>query len=259
MSRLRRGRARYPGFRSLLSDGAGIILVEVVIAAVLVGLVAVPLGVAFSGAVERARVARQAETSAAGEAEGVSADPGGAWDWGPKIASAWWLPGPVLHVRVANAGGGEAVNIVVGLWADGWLVGTVAADGRSGRVSAGELSVGTRTWSGLAGSELVVRARAGDGAWGAPWRLTVPELAGDSPTPGSLGPAVTSGPSVVAHRSETGVSPLTVSWSAVSLASPPFGLLFLLDPAVLGWGGASLDGRSQWWWMEEGRSVDVYF
>jgi hypothetical protein len=56
-----------------------------------------------------------------------------------------------------------------------------------------------------------------------------------------------------------GTSSLTVSWSAAPLSSPPFGLLFSLAPDIQGWGGATLDGRSQWWWMEEGRSADLYF
>ena len=57
----------------------------------------------------------------------------------------------------------------------------------------------------------------------------------------------------------TGTSSLTASWSAAALTSPPFGLLFCLAPAIEGWGGATLDERSQWWLMEEGRDVDLYF
>jgi hypothetical protein len=125
--------------------------------------------------------------------------------------------------------------------------------------SAGELQVGAQTWTDLAGRELVMRVRAADGVWGPPWRLAVAAPSGADPAPGSTQSGPPSGPTVVTHRPCSGTSDLQPSWSVGALASAPFGLVFALDPAVSGWGGVTLDGRSQWWWMEEGRSVDVYF
>ena len=104
----------------------------------------------------------------------------------------------------------------------------------------------------------MIRARVANGAWGPPWRLAVPEAGGGTPAPGlalSASPARRSW--CIARAAAT--HPLTASWSAAPLTSPPFGLLFSLTPALQGWSGATLDGRSQWWWMEDGRSVDIYF
>jgi hypothetical protein len=114
-------------------------------------------------------------------------------------------------------------------------------------------------WAGLTQGELVIRARAANGPWGPPWRLAVPGARGETPALGSALSASQQEPTVAVHRPGIGNSALTASWSAVALTSPPFGLLFCLAPALRGWSGGTLDGRSQWWWMEDGRSVDIYF
>ena len=249
--------ARHRARRSI-ADGAGSILLEVMLAAVLVGLVVVPLATAFAGEVEQSRLVRQ-QASAAGQDVGSEAS--GAWEWGPRVTAAWWRPGPVLHVRISGPTDRSAAASYVGLWADGWLVEQtlVPADGDGGATVAGELQVPAPTWSGLVDREVVIRVRAADGVWGPPWRLAVAGLVGGDPVLGSPLGVPSPGPTVVAHRPSVGTSSLSVSWSAGSLSSPPFGLLFVDDPAVSGWAGTTLDGWSQWWWMEGGRSVDVYF
>ena len=244
--------------RTSSGGGAGSILLEVVLAAVLVGLIVVPLASAFAGTVERARAARQ---SAGAESGANGAEGSEAWEWGPRVIAAWWHPGPALHVRISGVADGNVATAYVGLWADGWLVDEMAVPGDDAGAapSAGELQVGAQTWTDLAGRELVIRVRAADGVWGPPWRLAVAAPSGADPTPGSPLDNPTSSPAVVVHRAGTGTSDLQASWSVRALASAPFDLVFPLDPAISGWGGATLDERSQWWWMEGGRSVDLYF
>lgn len=241
-----------------LAGGAGFVILEVLVAVVLVGLVVASLGAAFAASVEQARTARRL---AGAESEAAGSDARTAWEWGPRVIGAWWRPGPVLHVRISAVADGSEALSHVGLWADGWLIEEkiVGSDGVDEAGATGEVQVDTQTWSGLTDHELMIRVREGDGVWGPPWRLAVAGPAGGDPALGSPLGAPASGPTVVAHRPGTGSSSLMTSWSAGGLASPPFGVLFALDPAVSGWGGATLDGRSQWWWMEGGRSVDLYF
>jgi hypothetical protein len=234
----------------------GSLLLEVAVAVVLVGLFVAPLATSVSRAVAAARAVREQE-SATGATGGEAEAAGG--EWGPRVTTAWWRPGPVLHVRVSAIGGHPATAGLLGLWVDGWLVAEeqIRGDEPTGRADA-EVQVGPQLWNGRAESELVVRVRAPGGSWGPPWRAAVPATPGNAPeaSPASVeAPA----PSVVVHRPEVGTSSLTVSWSAGSLAAPPFGLIFPLSPALDGWTGATLDGRAQWWRMEEGRSVDVYY
>ena len=239
----------------------GSILLEVLVATLLVGLVVVPLATAFSGAVGQSRLVRQAAGAAIQNgADGTKSKIAGAWEWGPSVVAAWWSPGPALHVRLSGAGGDEAAATILGVWVDGMLVEERMARGDTVTTSAdGETDVEAATWSSLEGRELVVRARREGGVWGPPWRLEVASPSGETPAPGAVLPGSSDSPSVVAHRPATGTSPLAVSWSATPLPAPPFGLLFVLDSVVHGWAGATLDQRSQWWPMEEGRSVDLYF
>jgi type II secretory pathway pseudopilin PulG len=243
---------------SPLTGSGGFILLEVMVATVLVGLIVASLGTALAGTVERARTARHVAVTQSGRAD---ADARRAWEWGPRVIAAWWRPGPVLHAKISGVGGGSAVGYYVGLWTDGWLVdeALVPGEGADGTEATGELQVPAQTWSGRADRELVLRVRTAEGAWGPPWRLAVAGPGGGDPALGSPLGVPPLGPTIVAHRPGTGTSSLTTSWSAGALACPPFGLLFVLDPAVLGWEGATLDGRSQWWRMEDGRSADLYF
>ncbi len=248
------------GWQRLISGGAaGSILLEVMMATLLVSLLVVPLATSFAGMVGEARTVRQrAEGDPAGPAASQSAE---AWEWGPRVIAGWWRPGPVLHLRVSGAAGANSADAEVGLWAEGWLVGQEAIiwSAETGAAANNDLQLGPELWTGLAERELVIRARTAGGVWGPPWRLAVPEPGASTPVLGAALSASPQDPTVVVHRPGTGTSSLTATWSPADLTSPPFGLLFSLTPAVEGWGGATLDGRTQWWPMEEGRSVDLYF
>jgi hypothetical protein len=244
-----------------LGSAGGSILLEVVLATVLVGLIVAPLASALAGTVDEARAVRQ--RAAADGRTGPSTGASGNWEWGPRVVAAWWRPGPVLHVRVSGDTGEYSPGVrSFGLWADGWLIAEETVDpseAANGTAVMGETGIGPTLWTGLADNELVIRARAAGGAWGPPWRLAVPPAAGLSPVPGPALPSMGQEPALVAHRPAVGSSSLAVSWTPGALASHPFGLLFVVSEGASGWGGATLDERTQWWWMEEGRSVDLYF
>jgi hypothetical protein len=238
---------------------AGSILLEVVLATLLVAILVVPLASAFASALDGTRDVRYraGETPVVGTG-GEAAD---SWEWGPRVLSAWWRPGPVLHIRLSGSERQGSTRLRLGLWADGWLLveKDVTIDGPSGTASAEDLQIGPESWTGMAESELVLRVRDLEGVWGPPWRLFIPGAGGGSPAPGSALASSAGEPTVVVHRPGAGSSPLSASWTASALTAPPLGLLFVLRPAIQGWGAATLDGRAQWWWMEEGRSVDVYY
>jgi hypothetical protein len=248
-------------FFSDMDNAAGSVLLEVVLATVLVGILVVPLATSFAGAVEQTRANRMQATAVGPEGQNVDAASG--WEWGPRIIGGWWRPGPVLHLKVVGGVAGSAETaLMLGLWVDGWPKGEwpVDAGGTSGEVGGlDETLIGPAPWTGLAGGELTIRARTGDGPWGPPWRLAVPGPAGDAPAPGPVLPDSALQPVVVAHRAAAGTESLTASWNADPLSPPAFGAPFVVTARVQGWGAAVLDQGSQWWWMEDGRSVDLYF
>jgi hypothetical protein len=235
----------------------GMILLEVLVAVVLIGLVVGPLAAALSGVIGQSRAVREA---GAGEAASRRAGTKGLEGWGPRLTEASWRPGPMLRVATDLAGGVAGPEATVGIWVDGWAVGEVpvCAEGEPGAAS-GEVIVPASVWSGRAGGEVVLRVRTGAGSWGPPWRSAVPGQDGGAPAVGTVAGAESERPTSVVHRPGIGTSKLTASWAAAPLTAPTFPLLFTLSASVQGWGQAVLDGRSQWWRMEEGRSVDLFY
>jgi hypothetical protein len=235
----------------------GTILLEVLVAVVLVGLVVGPLATVLAGLVGQARAVR-----VAGSGRSVADRDGGNGleGWGPRVSAASWRPGPVLRLATDLAGSQDGIEAIVGSWVDGWAVGEIPVGADGGEAAAlGQVTVPASVWSGLAGGEAVLRVRTGSGVWGPPWRSAVPGVDGTAPSAGTLSGAQPAVPTAVVHRPSTGTSKLTVSWAAAPLSARPFPLLFQAGASVQGWGEAALDGGSQWWWMEEGRSVDVYY
>ncbi len=86
------------------------------------------------------------------------------------MSTAWWRPGPVLHIQAASGGDEDRV---VGLWADGWFLGEWEPSVDGG------VQVGAPAWTDFTGDELVVRVRRVGGAWGPPWRLVIPATDGE--------------------------------------------------------------------------------
>ena len=159
-----------------------------------------PLATAFARTVGDARSVRQRVEGEVSTGSGSGRSEG--WEWGPRVIAAWWRPGPVLHVRVSGTAGQALTDAQVGLWADGWLVAEEAITINQTGVSAmaNDVQIGPEFWTGMAESELVIRARVTGGAWGPPWRLAVPGAGGGTPAPGSVLSGSQQGPTVVVHR-----------------------------------------------------------
>ncbi len=234
----------------------GSILLEVLVSALLIGLVVGPLATALSGVIGQARAVREA---GAGDAASDRTHAGRLEGWGPRVTEAAWRPGPVLTLTTDLAGSRNIVEASVGVWVNGWSVGEVTVgrrrSGSGGRrdysraclertCGRGSGAAGSYRSGGLGASVALSRAGRRRGSSGTLGRLRA--WSPWSPRSSSTGPVA-------------GTSKLTVSWAAAPLPAPPFPLLFTASASVLGWGEAVLDGGSQWWWMEEGRSVDVFY
>jgi hypothetical protein len=224
----------------------GLVLIEVLMAVVLLAFLAVPLVTAVQSAARRADMARSQAASVSVATEGHEAED--AWEWGEAVSSAWWRPGPTLHIRV-EAGSGE--EYVAGLWADGWFLGEWAS------ADDGAIQVGAPVLTDVVGGELVVRVRSSGGVWGPPWRLVVPAADGLSALSDSGGSGLSG--ETVAHVPTMASPALWLSWADILPEATPLGLPFLLPPAGPGTCGADLDGRRQSWKMEDGRGLDIYF
>jgi hypothetical protein len=249
------------GLLTRFAGAGGSVLLEVLLATLLVSVLVAPLAASFGAALRQARVFR-AEVAAI-DPRIPSRDVAASWEWGPRVISGWWRPGPVLHLRLSGDGGlGVPQSCLVGLWIDGWPLGERKVDftgGDGGGGASNDLQIEPAQWSARADRELIVRVRAVDGAWGPPWRLAVPEATAAGPATG-LQPAAPPGEDdVVAHRPSAAGSGLTTSWSSVAVGSAASGGPFVLAAGIKGWAGAALDGRWQWWWMEDERSVDIFF
>ena len=172
------------------------------------------------------------------------------------VASGVWRPGPVLEVDLE---GGEATDVVVGLWADGWFLGERVAE------AGARLSVGAFEWEGSSGAELVVRVREGEGVWGPPWRSLVPDSTGDAAflpeaTGGGVPDAgVEARAASIVHSPWLGNPSLSISWTPEPLEAGLAGLLFELPACSAGRCEATLISRIQSWWMEGDRGLDLYF
>lgn len=241
-------------------NSRGSVLLEVAVATVLVALLVVPLAEALRTAVAQARTLREhaAVVSYPGSVPSPDDDP---WSWGPRVVDAWWRPGPVLHVRLETPGGEtEEATLTLGLWVDGWNM-------EGGTLTSTWAAIGDQSiWQGRQGCELVVRARTGRGGWGPPWRTQVPGDDGDLPA----GEAVVTGgqedrawldddPAVVVHMASAGIAAPAACLAGAAAEPLPSAGPFLFPPAGTGWWNGQTGGRSQWWRLEPGRGLDVYF
>jgi hypothetical protein len=226
----------------------GSILIEVVVAIVILAILIVPLAGGMLSAADRATTVRQQTARVADTPAGGAALQ--AWGWGSKVARAWWRPGPTLFVRPGLSS--DQVP-TVGLWLDGWFLGEEDPD------VDGVLSLDAATWSTYAGSELVLRARTPGGAWGPPWRLLVPGIEGLVSFPVPAGVPTGAEGQLIAHAPAAGNPAFQLSWDQVCPKPGPLGLPLVLQTALAGPCGISLDRSGQSWGMELRRDLDVYF
>jgi hypothetical protein len=145
----------------------GYVLMEVCMAVLLLTVCLLPLidvTVSLAGRTPSLDARAAQLTRDTGAAEGAGS---GEWTWGPRPGRLVWSPGPLLLTELIGPGTKNAE--LVGVWADGWFRGEWRTDG------AESLTLGSAAeWQLCTGSEVVVRARREDGAWGAPFRTIVP-------------------------------------------------------------------------------------
>jgi type II secretory pathway pseudopilin PulG len=226
----------------------GWVLLEVMAAVAVFAILVTSLVSGFLGVVERgARTEQQADGLGAA---GLQSD--SAWTWGDRALEAAWSPGPILNVRIAATGG--MADAVVGVWADGWLMGEVSPN------DSGRVILGASTWADRDGQELVIRAREADGTWGPPWRTFVPDVTGILvAAPGGV-IADQSGGEATVHPPFAANPRFNMSGSGGAIVSGPSGTPFFATLIPPGPALVSLDGGAcQSWLSEPGRGVDVYF
>ena len=257
MSRLRPLRA---GNLSLGGGNSGFLLLEVMAAAVLLAVLIVPLTTGALAALGAADAVRGQGENLAVAVEESNDDE--AWGWGPRVVCAAWTPGPVLDLSVQCRGD---VSLTVGVWVDGWLLGEFVSD------PDGSVSLRASEWAGAEGRELTVRARQGEGVWGAPWRSVVASIAGEAPrltmidaTPAGDGASLADHDPSVVHTPALANPEVRVNTAVEPFEVGPLGLPLLIGPSGagrcdLGLGSDGPEERAQSWYAEKGRAVDLYF
>ncbi len=105
----------------------------------------------------------------------------------------------------------------------------------------------------------MMRVRTPGGVWGPPWRSLVPGVEVWSRFLCRLGWPTGAEGQVVAHAPAAGNPEFQLSWDQVCPEPGPLGLPLVLQTALSGPSGISLDGSGQSWWMEPERDLDVYF
>ena len=238
----------------------GFLMLEVLAAVVLLGVLLVPLTSAALAALGAAAAGRGQDGALAGMAAESKGDE--AWGWGAQITTAGWGPGPVLNIAVRRQGD---ASITVGLWVDGWFLGTYVPD------QDGLVSVRASDWRDAEGREVVMRVREGEGGWGPPRRSIVVSRGGDAPWPAMIDVAPTAGgagspePRLSVVHARAFANPKVRATAAVgSVEFGPLGLLLLVDPSGLercglGLGPETPEDQAQSWYAEEHRAVDLYF
>ncbi|MCX8032901.1 MAG: hypothetical protein N3B14_05885 [Thermoleophilia bacterium] len=260
----------------------GFLLFEVLAAVVVLSLMAVFL-VSMAASLASASAALRTEQQPAtatdsAEKESTEANGKKAWCWGEQVQSVSWNARGELKVAVSDdwdlpAGGADSgCYKKVGLWIDGWFKGEFL-------VNNGEAALPPECWkSGLpqiasAGHEVVLRVHKVTGSWGAPWRITVSEVS-DGETQGAsfascsetsggdLEPAAGQSPdwaAAVVHIPFLSTAGLHTTGLPCTVADECKGLLRTISPAGEGVVTVELEGQSQSWLVEIGRSLDVYF
>lgn len=196
----------------------GFSLIEVVAALAILSVTLVTTVGLFLGASGRANdLAKELAGDRGLDASRVAAAPEGrdgvspvvsAWEWcaaSPEDA-VWRDDGLHVTVRIPD----DPVALELGWWVDGWFGGVrcVVEDG-NGEVTVQEVR------DAPAGAEVVVRVRAGGGAWGTPWRAVKREDAGLTAGPGveveGGGRAAADPVLIVVHSAAAGTSVVSLS------------------------------------------------
>lgn len=243
----------------------GFLLVEIMVAVMLLGLLVAPLAGVLQAAADRARMARdRAASLAPGQASFPTLDglSNQGWRWGPQVLAARWEPGPLLELSCAGVKGTDITTqgrLYVGIWVDGWFEGEHVAG------EHGVLRVAGDVWEEKAGSEMIVRVRLEEGAWGPPWRTIVPDL-GDDSAPPALGPFEVDrtskdldGTETLIHTPGLGNPPVYAAPGIDQVETDELGAVLIVRSILPGCVELALGDLPQSWLAGEGRSVDLYF
>ncbi|HLA83130.1 MAG TPA: hypothetical protein VJP78_16165 [Thermoleophilia bacterium] len=228
-------------------------MLEVLAAMALLAILVGPLAMGVIAILDRGDVAeRQADDLGSRDLAGV-----GAWGWGDQVLGLVWSPGPSLTVRAVVAGVGSEADdgseIVLGFWADGWLIAEANPE------DDGSVTLGGSTWLDRDGQELVVRARQADGVWGPPRRTLVPDASGRVEM-GGEGMSADAGRGEAVVHAPFAANPEVLMISGggevvPGLSGYPFFATSLSDVPA----GIELGGAEQSWLSQSQRSLDVYF
>ena len=220
----------------------GSALLDVMIALSLLAIVLVSLGGTAAALLSRAG---RLDFSLSGREDGPAADQ---WTWGPRPGVVVWLPGPNLELRLQGAGTQAADWI--GVWVDGWLESEVSARDQ------GVLPIGAPgMWSSKSGSEVIVRARRQDGAWGSPWRSVVPSPVGSGAMPNgqTVGTAM-----LAVHLPAAGETSFNVDLGVTPAVVDAVATPTSVTVGVSGVAAVTGAGAPQKVLVEGGTDVDVY-
>lgn len=231
---------------------SGLVLLETMAALLLLGLCLLPLAALLDGlSTSMRREERNLSVAYPRDTDAQSL-----WDWGPRAVCAEWRADGALKVEVVGGDGEEP--IAVGVWTEGWFVREVAvSSGADAVFGAGDFALAAE------GSDVVIRARGRDGAWGPPWRTcvrlrTTGVEAKAGPTEPSMG---TAGSTVVIHSPAAGTHEVCLQAGGATR------VLDVAAPVGVEMPGGSvsaiLSGRVQCtgapWLPDEGRDVHVYY
>jgi hypothetical protein len=239
---------------------SGWILVEILVALVLLAIVLGPLVDGLATAMDRAAAIRgHAEGDSSGRLDsGKEASSGAldAWNWGPRVTSAVWHPGPSLEILTR-----EDVERpqIVGAWLDGWFRGEESPD------QAGIVTLRASSLAGCCGRELVVRVRQEGGEWGPPWRSLVPDSYARLPSTTATADGVLAANGgeteayTVVHAPERANPGVRTSDGTVRMLLDALAFPVFLPPVTVGAHHAEVGKDQQSWLMEAGRALDLYF
>ena len=231
---------------------SGFVLLETMAALLLLGLCLLPLAVLLDDLSTSMRREEQ-QLSVVGATD---MDAQSLWDWGPRAVCAEWRADGALRVEVVGGAGEKPFG--VGVWTEGWFVREVAVSpGGEVVFDPGDFALAAE------GSQVVIRVKGREGAWGVPWRTSVrlrtASVGTESgPTEPSMG---TAGSTVVIHLPAAGTHEVRLQAGGVTR------VLDAGAPADVEMPGGSvtaiLSRRTQHtgaaWLPGEGRYVHLYY
>jgi len=239
----------------------GFLLLEVMVAVVVLAVMTVSLAGAaqsVSAAAGRLRGGQVEPSRGFAQDDTSEAAVGKAWRWGEQVEAVLWGRSGKIEVKVSDCLGLH-ISHRVGVWIDGWFVGEFETDSDGTVLLSSGNWVSKQTVAAAPQRELIVRVRTTGECWGPPWRLV---LAGANSDAGQFSLERAQKPDedcAVVHLPFLSTATLRLGGVSGAASSECGGLLRVVCSSGEGVVEVGLEGRSQSWSAEAGRSVDVYF